>query len=406
MEVQCNPAVITEVSLSFRDELTSTLQNALGVAVEIAVVEISKLLDRALRDVEEKIHEALRDNHSLKFRLQTAETQLSTVRARLNQQPQGLEDFPIGSTSQPAKNPPVSCNAQREYRQFKNLNFVHSSPIHEPELSLDSEQSYEVCGSKEASLLKGESDCEITHGGLGAQTLNSNTREESTQHRLDETNDNKNGVYPQILDPSISTDFQACAGTGTGELSDGSSFEVVVKMEKDEGYGDPIPVSVPGGEELNSDSLSQAQSRLLQDWRPQPLYSEDCQSNQPCQSTSLPLDQDFLSSSTSSQHGHFPKLHRNPESHQYPSSRSLYHCGLCGRGFNRKHHLKIHQRIHTGERPYACSVCSARFRHALTLTRHFRIHTGEKPYACGQCGKTFRNGSGLKFHQCSFTTTV
>ncbi|XP_057184490.1 zinc finger protein 776 [Triplophysa rosa] len=405
MEVQCNPAVITEVSLSFRDELTSTLQNALGVAVDIAVVEISKLLDRALRDVQEKIQEALRDNHALKYRLQTAEIQLSTVRARLDQQPQGLEDFPNGNTSQPAIYLP---RAERGHRQFKTLHVVRSSPItlHETELSLDSEHNYEVCGSKETSLLKKESDCAVTHGGLGAQTLNSNTREESTQHRLDETTD-KNEVYPKMLDPNMSKDFQACPGTSTGELSDGSSFEVSVKMEKDEGYGDPIPVSVPGEEEEpNSDSLSLAQSQLLQDWRPQPLYLEDCQSNQPCQSTGLPLDQDFLSSSTSSQHDHFPKLHRNPESHQYPSDRSLYHCSLCGRGFNRKHHLKIHQRIHTGERPYACSVCSARFRHALTLTRHFRIHTGEKPYACGQCGKTFRNGGGLKFHQCSITTTV
>lgn len=186
MEVQCNPAVITEVSLSFRDELTSTLQNALGVAVDIAVVEISKLLDRALRDVQEKIQEALRDNHALKFRLQTAETQLCNVRARLDQQPHGFEGFSNGncSTNQPAKNVPT---AQRGHRQFKSFYVVHSSPIHETEISLDSEHNYEVCGSKETSLLKKESDCEIPHGGLGAQPLNSNTREESTRHRLDET---------------------------------------------------------------------------------------------------------------------------------------------------------------------------------------------------------------------------
>lgn len=188
MEVQCNPAVITEVSLSFRDELTSTLQNALGVAVEIAVVEISNLLDKALRDVQDKIHEALRDNHALKFRLQTAETQLCAVRARLSQHPQGLEHFPNGATSLPAKNPPVTCVAQRGDRQLKNLHVMHSSPIDSPELSLDSEHNHELCGSKEASLLlKGESDCEVAHGGLAAQTLNSNTREKNTQHRLDET---------------------------------------------------------------------------------------------------------------------------------------------------------------------------------------------------------------------------
>ncbi len=68
-----NPAVIADVSFSFQDELTATLQNALGVAVEIAVVEITRLLDRALRDVKSKILEALQDNSALKFRLQSAE---------------------------------------------------------------------------------------------------------------------------------------------------------------------------------------------------------------------------------------------------------------------------------------------------------------------------------------------
>ncbi|KAA0717250.1 hypothetical protein E1301_Tti017315 [Triplophysa tibetana] len=230
MEVQCNPAVITEVSLSFQDELTSTLQNALGVAVDIAVVEISKLLDRALRDVQEKIQEALRDNHALKYRLQTAEIQLSTVGGRLDQQPQVLEDFTNGNSSPPAKYLP---SAERGHRHFKNLHVGRSSPIklHETELGLDSEHNYEVCGSKETSLLKKESDCAITHGGLGDQTLNSNTREESTQLRLDETTD-KNEVYPKMLDPSMSKDFQACPGTSTGELSDRPSFEVAVKMEK------------------------------------------------------------------------------------------------------------------------------------------------------------------------------
>lgn len=101
-----------------------------------------------------------------------------------------------------------------------------------------------------------------------------------------------------MLDPHMSKDFQACPGTSTGELSNGSSFEVAVKIEKDGGYGDPVPVSVPGEEEPNSDSLSLAQSQLLQEWRPQPLYLDDCQSNQPCQSTSLPLGKTEISIKT------------------------------------------------------------------------------------------------------------
>lgn len=392
MEVHCNPGMIAEVSLSFQDELTSTLQNALGVAVEIAVVEISKLLDRALRDVQDKVQEALQDNDALRFRLQTAETQLSTMRARLDQQPQGLEDFPVGSISQALKNS-IRSRVQRGHRQFKPLNVVHSIPIHETQLTVNSEHHNEVSKETNANSFATESPRETSHGDVGAQTVNPNTKEESTQNSLEETNDIKNGRH-------MSKNEQACDGTVPGVLSDESSLEVVVKVEKDEDYDDPIPVSLTGEEEPNSESFSLAQSRLLEDWRPQPFHSENYQSDQPCQSN-FPLDQDFLSSSTSAQHVHFPNLHKNPERRPYNSGRNTHHCSLCGRGFNRKHHLKIHQRIHTGERPYACSVCSARFRHALTLTRHFRLHTGEMPYACEQCGKTFRNGGGLRFHQCS-----
>lgn len=385
-----NPAVIADVSFSFQDELTATLQNALGVAVEIAVVEITRLLDRALRDVQGKIQEALQDNSALKFRLQTAETQLSNVCGRLNQQPQRFEDINVSSQ---LVTTPISCSrVQRGGTQLNTLNNVRQ----QTEPAVDSKHIYEVCGPKETNnVFKRGSVCGNPHGDACAQA--SSSPEDSTHYRLDETNDIKNEQH------SMTKTEQGCAGTVTNMLSEESSLEVGVKVEKEEGYGEPIPVTLPVVEESNSDRLSLAQSQLLEDWRPEPLQSESCQTNMYCQSTNQSLD--FLSSSSSGQQSHFPKLHNNncngPERHAFPPGRRLYRCGLCERDFNRKQHLKIHQRIHTGERPYTCSICSARFRHALTLKRHSRIHTGEKPYVCDQCGKTFRNDGGLKFHQCS-----
>ncbi|KTG35940.1 hypothetical protein cypCar_00004426 [Cyprinus carpio] len=389
MEVNVNPEVIADVSFSFQDELTATLQNALGVAVEIAVAEITRLLDRALRDVQGKIQEALRDNSALKFRLQTAETQLSNVCGRMNQQPQRLEDFNISSQ---LVTTPISCSrVQRGGPQLNTLNNVRQ----QTESAVDSHNVYEVCGPKETLVFQRGSVCGNPHGGACAQA--SNSLEESTPYRLDETNDIKTEQH------SMTKTEQGCTGTDTNLLSEESSLEVAVKVEKEEGYGEPIPVTLSVVEEPNSDRLSLAQSQLLEDWRPEPLQSESCQTNMHCQSTNQSLD--FLSSSSSGQQSHFPKLHNNnykgPERHAFPPGRRLYRCGLCERDFNRKQHLKIHQRIHTGERPYTCSICSARFRHALTLKRHSRIHTGEKPYVCDQCGKKFRNDGGLKFHQCS-----
>ncbi|KAG9468008.1 hypothetical protein GDO78_013891 [Eleutherodactylus coqui] len=98
--------------------------------------------------------------------------------------------------------------------------------------------------------------------------------------------------------------------------------------------------------------------------------------------------------------GHGPRVTAKPPQTNEKAFRCDYEG--CGKLYTTAHHLKVHERSHTGDRPYQCEHggCGKAFATGYGLKSHVRTHTGEKPYRCTEenCTKSFKTSGDLQKH--------
>ncbi|XP_008121827.1 zinc finger protein 22 [Anolis carolinensis] len=86
-----------------------------------------------------------------------------------------------------------------------------------------------------------------------------------------------------------------------------------------------------------------------------------------------------------------------------PKVEDVHRCLDCGKTFNLNSKLKLHQKIHSEEKPFECPECGRHFRHKGNLQTHQRIHVKDKPFRCEECGRCFSYSwilqKHLKFHE-------
>lgn len=428
----------SEISLSFQDELVATIQGAFEVAVEITVLEVSKLVSQALGDVRDQMHEALLENESLKQRLQSTEERLEAVRTCMGEGG-GRLSKQLSTSSQTANQPPTPISPPNRKTQKHDLKGDSC-------ITVDVDLTQEISDYQSGSFRE---ICE--DGQVFSQELQPDSAESSTTKDLYKESDEGTS---SLEDSGEDLAFGPSESSLPPDMLESSKVEEVrVKEEKKEKEpATDCPFGSVSEEAFDPDSLSVVQSKMLEEWKPDLLDIMDHNADCGIPGTSFGLhnssnvnpDAPELRAAPSASglpvfSTEFPHLFQPGEAERMPTlpqvygvqvktnrnpsnpSDGVHQCKICSLVFHqpselRRHYsqcqqtLQQHSKTPLGSKrtklqlyppgcsPYHCTECGRDFNRLENLKTHLRIHSGERPYTCSFCAKRFRHSGALTRH--------
>ncbi|OWR48019.1 hypothetical protein KGM_215021 [Danaus plexippus plexippus] len=74
-------------------------------------------------------------------------------------------------------------------------------------------------------------------------------------------------------------------------------------------------------------------------------------------------------------------------------------CSFCDYRASNAEQVKIHERLHTGEKPFVCKECNTGFHRKSSYLQHIAIHLPEKTVQCDQCSARFKSVTLMRIHK-------